>query len=83
MFPTCQQESELKATESCAHQIGSSILALLKATRADVDMGSNRSVKSGFLLAMGGMGQSSTALLTQPEEPYESLIDRSTHSLTA
>ena len=83
MFPTCQQESELKETESCAHQIGSSILALLKATRTDVDMSSNGPVKPGLLLAMGGMGQSSTALLTQPEEPYESRIERSTHSLTS
>ena len=64
-------------TESYAHQAGGSILALLELARADVDMGSNGPVKPGLLLAVGGVGKGGTALLTQPEQPYQ----RSAHCL--
>ena len=67
-------------TESYAHQTRGSILALLELPRADVDMGSNGSVKPCLLLAVRGVGKGSTALLTQPEQPYQ---QRSTHCLTA
>ena len=80
IFPTCRKKSgdkETKKTESYAHQTRGSILALLELARADVDMGSNGPVKPGLLLAVGGVGKGGTALLTQPEQPYQ----RSAHCL--
>ena len=53
-------------SECCAHQVGSSILALLECTEADVDMSSNWPIKFCLLLAVGRVGKGCTTLLTQP-----------------